>query len=133
MAHLVGGRPQASLLELYHTCHLFVLPCIIAANGDRDGLPNVLLEALATGIPVITTAVSGIPELIHDHENGILVPEKDEFKIAAAIHTLVKDPALYQHIAHSGRRLIEERFDINKSTDELYELFREKTEHGTKN
>ncbi len=69
-----GACSQPELLRLYRDATLFALACRVADDGDRDGIPNVLVEAMAAGLPVVATAISGIPELVHDGENGLLVP-----------------------------------------------------------
>ncbi|RMF35858.1 MAG: colanic acid biosynthesis glycosyltransferase WcaL, partial [Chloroflexi bacterium] len=71
---LRGALPHDAVLELYRQSDLFVLPCVVAHDGDRDGMPQVLVEAMAAGLPVVSTPVTGIPELIADGERGLLVP-----------------------------------------------------------
>ncbi|NVO09759.1 MAG: glycosyltransferase family 4 protein [Bacteroidales bacterium] len=102
---------------------IFVLPCIVVKNGDRDGLPNVLLEAMAMGIPVISTNISAIPELIKDEETGLLVSEKNETAIADAILRLNNDNQLYNRIAENGERKVKDSFDIEISTNKLVAIF----------
>ncbi len=118
-----GAWPQDKVKALYQSHHLFVLPCLVADNGDRDGLPNVLPEALASGIPVIATPVSAIPELITHRETGLLVQEKNAAEIAAAIQTLVLDPELYAHLARNGRQKVIQQFSMDHGIDQLYALF----------
>lgn len=102
---------------------IFVLPCIITKNGDRDGIPNVLLESMSVGTPVISTNISAIPELIEDKITGILVPEKNEIAIANAILTLYKDSNLYKNITENARKKIKKVFDIEKTIGRLEILF----------
>jgi glycosyltransferase involved in cell wall biosynthesis len=91
---LTGRLDHDEVLRRYAGADLFVLPCKVLADGDRDGIPNVLLEAMATGLPVVSTAVSGIPELISDGENGLLVAPEDPAALAAAIERLLADAGL---------------------------------------
>lgn len=118
-----GQLPQQDIRTLYAAADIFVLPCVVAGNGDRDGLPNVLVEALATGLPAIATAVSAIPELLVDGETGLLVKEKDVESLKAAILQLTADPALCRQIADNGRKKLETGFSIDNSTARLCELF----------
>lgn len=120
--YLHGALKQAELTHYYDRADLFVLPCLVASNGDRDGLPNVLLEALALGIPVITTAVSAIHELIEHEHTGLTVPEKDAAALAAAIVRLIEDHKLYAHLSWHGRQKVEQ-FNIDRSTDQLVHIF----------
>ena len=101
---------------------IFVLPCIIASDGDRDGLPNVLLEAMMMGVPVITTNISAIPELIEDGKTGLLVPERDEIAIVDAVLKLFNDSVLYREIVKKGREKVVKNFNIQKSIDIIEEL-----------
>ena len=103
---------------------IFVLPSIPAKNGDKDGLPNVLLEALASGLPVIATDISGIPELITHRKTGLLVPPFDSKALADAIILLSKDTSLYNEISKNGYDKISREFNINLSTLQLKKIFR---------
>lgn len=120
---LIGALSTELVAPFYEKVDLFVLPCIEVSSGDKDGLPNVLLEALATGIPVITTSVSAIPELIEHEKTGLLVPQKDDKSIVEAINRLRTDPELYRQLMANGRKKVEE-FDINVSTAQLGNVFK---------
>jgi len=102
---------------------VFVMPSVIAADGDRDGLPNVLLEALAMEVASVASNVSAIPELIRDGETGLLTPPRDERTLAARIGELLDSPALRQELAGNGRREVEQRFDVDRNAGELVRLF----------
>jgi glycosyltransferase involved in cell wall biosynthesis len=104
---------------------IFVLPSIVASNGDRDGIPNVILEAMASGVPVVSTLVSGIPEVISHRNNGLLVPEKDADRLAQAIKTLINDQYLQQKIIENARRTVEEKFDDKRGNAVMKRLFEE--------
>jgi glycosyltransferase involved in cell wall biosynthesis len=106
--------------------NIFILPCIIASDGDRDGLPNVLLESMMIGVPVITTKISAISELIEDGENGVLIPDKDAIAISEAILQLVNNIELYKKIkkiVENGHRKIKNDFNIKVSTNLILRLF----------
>lgn len=108
---LLGSRAQAEILSAYRSSDLFILPCRVAGNGDRDGLPNVLVEAQSQGLACLSTPVSAIPELIEDGVNGALVPPNDPRLLAAAIDRLVRDPALRQRYAVAGASRVHAKFD----------------------
>ena len=110
---LKGARNISEITELYHSSDIFALPCVIARSGDRDGMPNVLLEAMAMQLPVITTPVTGNPELVQDHVNGLLVPERDAAALAKALEILIADPELR---ARLGRRLARPFWPVLTST-----------------
>ena len=105
---MLGQIGQAELFAHYRTASVFCLACRVLDNGDRDGIPNVLLEAMACGLPVVTTPVSGIPELIEDGRNGLLIPEDDTEALAAAVQRLHADrelraPAGVRRTSHRPR------------------------------
>lgn len=124
VVQLHGALTQPEVKALYQVADVFVLPCTVTGNGDRDGLPNVLMEALAVGLPVISTAVSAIPELIRDGETGLLIPEKSAAGILDALERLGKDPRLCRELARNGREKLEQAFSIEVSTNQLVGLFR---------
>jgi glycosyltransferase involved in cell wall biosynthesis len=100
------------------------MPCRVLEN-DRDGIPNVLVEAMAAGAPVVATGVSGIPELVQDEVNGLLVDPDDPAALADALIRLHEDRELAARIAGEGRRTVEQRFDGDRLARRLAELFRE--------
>jgi len=113
---LVGPRPQREVILEIRKAAMLAAPCVVAEDGDRDGLPNVIQEALALGTPVISTDVAGIAEVIRDGETGLRVPQNDPPALADAIERLLTDPNLRVRIAAQGRRLIEAEFDIDRNT-----------------
>jgi glycosyltransferase involved in cell wall biosynthesis len=98
---------------------VFALPCVEAADGSMDGLPTVLIEAMAVRIPVISTDVSGVPEIVLDGQTGLLVPQKDTVALADAIEKLLKDSDLAGRLAQGGYDLVCERFDLRKNAARL--------------
>ena len=119
---LLGQQSQQQLVERYREATLCVLPCVVASDGDHDGLPNVLLEAAACGTPCISTPVGGVPELIRDGETGLLVPERDAQATAGAMKRLLEDAELRQRLAEAARREIEKRFAIEANVRRLAEV-----------
>lgn len=121
----VGALPHHEVVERMGSADLLVLPCRIAADGDRDALPTVLLEAMAVGLPCISTPVNGVAEIVEDGKTGLLVPMEDAESLAQAIHSLATDPFRRRAMATAGRLRVEERFDIRRNVAELYGWMRQ--------
>jgi glycosyltransferase involved in cell wall biosynthesis len=121
----LGGPmgPEALLAE-YRRASALCMPCRLLEQ-DRDGIPNVLVEAMAAGAPVVATPVSGIPELVQDGVNGLLVPPEDPRALADALLRLSTDRALGDRLAAAGRETVRERFDGERLAGRLAALFRE--------
>jgi glycosyltransferase involved in cell wall biosynthesis len=111
----IGTRPHHVVLEHYRAADLFLLACQVAENGDRDGIPNVLAESLAMGVPVVATGVSAIPELIQDGETGLLVPPGDPRAVADAARRLLADADLRDRMVRAGMARVRADFD-NRAT-----------------
>jgi colanic acid/amylovoran biosynthesis glycosyltransferase len=120
---LIGIVFQEQLGDYLNRADMFILPCIIARNGDRDGVPVALMEAMAMEIPTISTYVSGIPELIKDGQSGLLVREKDATALADAIERLLEDTELRDRLGKNARQKIIQEFNIRKSGAQLGALF----------
>jgi glycosyltransferase involved in cell wall biosynthesis len=120
-----GPLPQDEVRRLMGRATVFCLPCVIGADGNRDALPTVLLEALAAGLPTISTPVTGIPEILDDGRAGRLVPERDVPATARALRTLLDDPAERRWIARAGRDRAEQLFDARAAGATLSGWFRE--------
>lgn len=120
---LVGWLAHPEVLELYRRASLFVLPCIVTDEGDRDGIPNVILEAMAARLPVVSTRVSGIPEVISDGETGVLVPERDPVAISAAVARLLNNSHLSARIAEQAQQFVTSEFELARNVDRLLERF----------
>jgi glycosyltransferase involved in cell wall biosynthesis len=120
---LAGMMTQAQLLAEFVGATVFCLPCRVLEDGDRDGIPNVLVEAMAAGVPVVTTAVSGIPELVQDGVNGLVVPPDDPERLADAVLRLHADPGLRARLSTSGRRHVQEHFDGEVLAAQVADLF----------
>ncbi|MCU0492895.1 MAG: glycosyltransferase family 4 protein [Chloroflexaceae bacterium] len=121
---LLGPRPQSEIISLVQGGALFVAPCVEASDGDRDGLPTVLLEAMALGTPCVATDVTGIPEVLHHGETGLLVPQRNPAALASAMRQLLEAPALGKRLAAAARQRIECEFDIHRNSAQLRDCFR---------
>jgi glycosyltransferase involved in cell wall biosynthesis len=119
---LWGAERHEQVIEMYRHATLVALPCVIGENGDRDGIPNVLVESLYMGVPVVSTPVSGIPELITPEVNGLLVAPRDSAALAAAIGRLLADPRLCSRLALAGRQTVLARFDMARNVTRLLQL-----------
>jgi glycosyltransferase involved in cell wall biosynthesis len=117
-----GPRPQDEIATAFARASLFALAPIVVADGDRDGIPNVLVEAMASGVPVVSTRISGIPELIEDGINGLLVAPGDAAALADAITRLLTDPRLASRLAAAGRLTVERGFDLVANSRRVAEL-----------
>jgi len=123
VVELPGVVYQENLKEYLRQADVFVLPCVTASDGDMDGVPVSLMEAMSMEIATVSTYVSGIPELIEDNVSGLLVPEKDPVALADALQRLFEDNALRLRLGKNGRQKVVQEFDIDKSTAKLADLF----------
>ena len=112
---------QDKLINCYTEADCFVLPCVVADDNDRDGIPVVILEALAMELPVVSTPISGIPEVIVEGETGLLVKSEDAHELAAAIQRLYNDPKLCETLGKAGRDIVKSEFDIPSNVKHLME------------
>jgi glycosyltransferase involved in cell wall biosynthesis len=119
----LGARPQEDVLAAYRAADLFALSPRIAADGDRDGLPNVLVEAQSQGLAVVATAIAGVPELIEPEVNGVLVEPGDHAGFVAALARLIADPALRARLSAAGAARVRRDFDLEAGIDKLAAKF----------
>jgi len=122
---LLGVQTYDMVCLAYQRASIFALPCVVTADGDRDGLPNVLLEAMGSGVPVVSTPVSGIPELIESEHDGLLVPPNNPARLADALDRLLTQPELSERLARAAQAKIEAHFSIDRSSTQLLALFQQ--------
>ncbi|MCW5891926.1 MAG: glycosyltransferase [bacterium] len=122
--HVLIGQPipQEEVAREMRACHLFVMPCRRDHNGDMDGIPTVFMEAMATGRPVVSCAVSGIPELVRDGETGVIVPPNDTLALADAIADLATAPERRAFLGRQGRALVERQHDQRRNARRVVAL-----------
>lgn len=114
--------PQEEVAREMRACHLFVMPCRRDHNGDMDGIPTVFMEAMATGRPVVSCAVSGVPELVRDGETGVIVPPDDTLALADAIADLATAPERRAFLGRQGRALVERQHDQRRNARRVVAL-----------
>ncbi|MBP8302597.1 MAG: glycosyltransferase [Phycisphaerae bacterium] len=121
---LLGWRDRQETVRMLRESHLFLAPSVTGADGDQEGVPVALMEAMATGLPVVASRHAGIPELVQDGVCGRLVPERDVDGLADALVDLVEHPELWPGMGQAGRACVEEDYDLDKQNDRLIDTFR---------
>jgi colanic acid/amylovoran biosynthesis glycosyltransferase len=124
---LAGPKPHTEVIALLQSAHLLVAPCVTARSGDQEGIPNVLKEAMAMGLPVVSTRHSGIPELVEHGVSGLLVPERESGHLADALADLIDHPERWAVMGRAGRRRVEAQFDSDTLNAELIGLYQDVT------
>ncbi|AIE75636.1 glycosyltransferase family 4 protein [Synechocystis sp. CS-94] len=120
---ITGPKPQGEVFRLLKQGTVFAAPYIVGKDGNRDGLPTVLLEAIALGTPCVATDVTGIPEIIQHQETGLLVGQNDPEQLAKALQTLLNDADLRNRFAQAARQRLAQAFDLHRNAAQLRELF----------
>lgn len=123
---LYGGLPRTEILKLYEKADAFILPSVPTKSGKKEGIPVVLMEAMSASLPVVSSRLSGIPELVQHGSAGLLVEPRDVNGLAGALQTLHDDPELRRRMGKAGRKYVEVHFNLKKNTRKLIELL-EKT------
>jgi colanic acid/amylovoran biosynthesis glycosyltransferase len=119
---LLGRQPRDRVSDLLARSDVMVMPSVTTDTGKREGIPVALMEALAVGLPVVATAISGIPELIEDGKSGLLVAERDPEALADALVRLYEDQRLCERLGEAGRSKVEAEFNLHETTAQLYSL-----------
>ncbi|MEL7067414.1 MAG: glycosyltransferase [Cyanobacteria bacterium J06581_3] len=121
--HLLGWKNEAEIIQVLSRSHLFVAPSVTAANGNQDAPINVLKEAMALGLPVVSTTHGGIPELVEDGVSGFLVPERDADAIARVLIWLIEHPQQWPEMGRAGRTYVEQHYGLSDLNDRLVALY----------
>jgi colanic acid/amylovoran biosynthesis glycosyltransferase len=121
---MAGSLGFSEVRARYLQATLLAVPSVVAPDGETDGLPTVTIEAFAYGVPVVGSATAGIPEVIHDHVNGFVVPANSPEELARRMKDLLTNPALRNRFAAEGRRTAERDFDLDRNAQTLFALMR---------
>jgi len=120
---ITGYMAPSAVIEAYGGASLFVLPCVVEEDGNRDGIPNVIAEAMAMELPVISTTISGIPELVEKGESGLLLDEAEPKLLAQTMLEVLDSPQMQRRLGRAGRARVAAIFDSRRNLDELYNFF----------
>ena len=123
IVELLGWKQQQEVLEILEQAHLLLAPSVTGIDDDQEGIPVVLMEAMAGGIPIISTYHSGIPELVENGISGFLVPEKDVDTLTEKLSYLIDQSAIWSDMGQAGRMYVEKNFEINQLNDQLVETY----------
>ena len=126
---LLGWKQQHEIVEILKNSHILLAPSVTSQDGDQEGIPVVLMEAMAMGLPVLSTQHSGIPELIENGVSGFLVPERDADALAEKLAYLIENSECWVEMGQAGRKCIEQNYDINKLNYQLVSLYKELLTH----
>jgi colanic acid/amylovoran biosynthesis glycosyltransferase len=118
-----GFLSQQQLREIYYRSHIFLHPSQTGRDGNQEGIPNSMLEAMATGLPVFATEHGGIPEAIEHGVSGVLVPERDEFALVETLLEAVREPRFLSGIAQTGADAVRKKFDLQQQAQRLDEIY----------
>lgn len=127
---LLGWKERQEIIHILNQAHILVAPSVTSRDGDSEGIPNVLKEAMAMGMPVVSTWHSGIPELVEDGVSGFLVPERDVDALAEKLEYLMSHQECWADMGRAGRAFVEENFEINRLNDRLEKIYRELVNAG---
>ena len=128
----LGAQSQQTVLQHYRQSDLFVLNSCIDQSGDRDGLPNVMVEAQSQGLAIVSTRLSGIPELVENQVNGLLVEPGDTSGLTLTLEKMIRQPGLRQQFGYAGREKVMNHFEMNASFHHLEPLLRQLTRSKAK-
>jgi colanic acid/amylovoran biosynthesis glycosyltransferase len=120
---LLGWKQQQEVVEILNNAHIMLAPSVTSQDGDQEGIPVSLMEAMARGLPIVSTQHSGIPELIENGVSGFLVPEQDVDALAEKLGYLIEHPEVWPEMGRAGRVYVEKHYDINKLNNQLVEIY----------
>jgi glycosyltransferase involved in cell wall biosynthesis len=123
LIELLGPRTQDDVSRLLRTSNCYVQPSVVTASGKMEGIPVALMEAMMSGIPVVATSISGIPELVRDGDTGWLVPPEAATELADALTQIYRDPSEAQRRAALGQKWVMQEFELSSNVRKLASLF----------
>lgn len=129
---LTGALPREEVVARVRRAAVMAAPCVVGEDGNRDGLPTVILESMAIGTPCVSTPVTGIPEVVRHGETGLIVPERDPSALANALASVLDAPEIGRELARQARGLIEQNFDLHRNTAEIRTMFAESATVGVR-
>ena len=112
------------MIKILESVHILLAPSVTSRDGDQEGIPVSLMEAMAMGLPIVSTQHSGIPELIENGVSGFLVPERDAGALYKKLKYLVDRPEMWSALGAQGIKCVEENYDINRLNDRLVHIFK---------
>jgi len=127
--HLLGWKDQNEIRDFIANSHIFLAPSVTSMDGNQEGIPVALMEAMAAGLPIISTQHSGIPELVQDGVSGFLVPERDVDALAEKLIYLIEHPEIWPEMGRAGHVFVETKYDISKLNNQLIEIYQELVEN----
>ena len=128
---LLGWKQQQEIIEILNDGDILLAPSVTSQkNGDQEGIPIVLMEAMAMGLPIISTQHSGIPELVQNNVSGFLVPEQDVEGLTEKLNYLIEHPEIWSKMGQAGRLYVKEHHDIDKLNDRLVEIYTKIIHYG---
>ncbi len=119
----LGGQTRDQIHKLYADAHLFVLSGVVAEDGGEEGLPNVVAEAQAAGLPVLASRVGGIPEVVLDGKSGFLLPQRDVAALVDKLSYLIENPQFWPEMGRAGRKYVENHYDLDRQNDRLVDIY----------
>jgi colanic acid/amylovoran biosynthesis glycosyltransferase len=122
---LLGWQTQTEIAALLEESDILLVPSVTTQSGDEEGIPGVIMEAFARGLPVVGTDHAGIPEVVKDRESGLLVPERDVDALVGGLEHLINHPELRFAMGRKGRRFVEEQYDIENLNDRLVSIYQQ--------
>jgi colanic acid/amylovoran biosynthesis glycosyltransferase len=123
LVKLLGWKTEDEIIQILDNCHIFVAPSVTAKDGNQDAPINVLKEAMAMGLPVVSTFHGGIPELVVDGVSGFLVPERDADALAEKLAYLIENPQVWSEMGRAGRAYVEQHYNLHQLNDKLMEIY----------
>lgn len=125
IVRLVGWKRQEEIVKILQNGNILLAPSITSENGDQEGIPVVLMETMAMGLPIVSTLHSGIPELIENGKSGFLVPERDIDALAEKLNYLIENPKVWKSMSLAGREFVEQNYDIDKLNNRLVKIYKD--------